>query len=71
MKHSLNIVYVQMIRAKTVNAAWRSLLPPSPLNQRLAWRKQRILINIKLMLGALKMVKVMKIVDSEEVGITV
>ncbi|CAD6228584.1 unnamed protein product [Miscanthus lutarioriparius] len=38
----------------------------SPLNQRLAWRKQRILINIKLMLVALKMMKVMNTVDSEE-----
>nr|ACR33874.1 unknown [Zea mays] len=56
----LNIVYIQMIKAKKVNVMWRSLLLLSPLNRRLAWRKQRILRSMKLMLVALTMMKVTK-----------
>ncbi|NP_001354245.1 uncharacterized protein LOC100276804 [Zea mays] len=56
----LNIVYIQMIKAKKVNVMWRSLLLLSPLNRRLAWRKQRILRSMKLMLVAPTMMKVTK-----------
>ncbi|AQK66489.1 hypothetical protein ZEAMMB73_Zm00001d014542 [Zea mays] len=50
----------KMIKAKKVNVMWRSLLLLSPLNRRLAWRKQRILRSMKLMLVALTMMKVTK-----------
>ncbi|XP_035823779.1 uncharacterized protein [Zea mays] len=49
-----------MIKAKKVNVMWRSLLLLSPLNRRLAWRKQRILRSMKLMLVAPTMMKVTK-----------
>ncbi|XP_066369250.1 uncharacterized protein [Miscanthus floridulus] len=57
-----------MIKAKKVNVVWRSLLLPSPLKQRFAWRKQRILTSIKMMLVALTMMKVTKMLIQKVVN---